>query len=77
MWSMLFYFDFKQGFFDIPVDNLYSEPIVLKWIKENIPEWKECVVVSPDAGGAKRLVFACCDDLFTVMQFNSCQCVLS
>lgn len=45
-----------QGFFDIPVDNLYAEPQVLKWIKENIEDWKECVIVSPDAGGAKRLV---------------------
>ncbi|KAH9412890.1 Ribose-phosphate pyrophosphokinase 2 [Dermatophagoides pteronyssinus] len=44
-----------QGFFDIPVDNLYAEPAVLKWIKENIPEWKSCVIVSPDAGGAKRV----------------------
>jgi len=44
-----------QGFFDIPVDNLYAEPAVLKWIKENISNWKECVVVSPDAGGAKRV----------------------
>lgn len=43
-----------QGFFDIPVDNLYAEPAVLKWIKENIPEWKNCIIVSPDAGGAKR-----------------------
>ena len=25
-----------QGFFDIPVDNLYAEPAVVKWIKENI-----------------------------------------
>ena len=45
-----------QGFFDIPVDNLYAEPEVLKWIKENIDDWKECVIVSPDAGGAKRYV---------------------
>lgn len=45
---------FFQGFFDIPVDNLYAEPAVLKWIKENIPEWKNCTIVSPDAGGAKR-----------------------
>ena len=43
-----------QGFFDIPVDNLYAEPAVLKWIRENIPDWKESIVVSPDAGGAKR-----------------------
>ncbi len=47
-----------QGFFDIPVDNLYAEPAVLKWIKENVSNWTESVVVSPDAGGAKRYVFA-------------------
>ena len=29
-----------QGFFDIPVDNLYAEPAVLKWIKENIEGWR-------------------------------------
>lgn len=50
----LFLSSFLQGFFDIPVDNLYAEPAVLKWIKENIPEWKNCTIVSPDAGGAKR-----------------------
>ncbi|XP_065573066.1 ribose-phosphate pyrophosphokinase 2 isoform X1 [Artemia franciscana] len=44
-----------QGFFDIPVDNLYAEPAVLKWIKESIPDWKNSVIVSPDAGGAKRV----------------------
>ncbi|XP_037049067.1 ribose-phosphate pyrophosphokinase 1 isoform X5 [Bradysia coprophila] len=44
-----------QGFFDIPVDNLYAEPAVLKWIKENIPEWRNSIIVSPDAGGAKRV----------------------
>ncbi|KAJ8985175.1 hypothetical protein NQ317_012828 [Molorchus minor] len=44
-----------QGFFDIPVDNLYAEPAVLKWIKENIVEWKNSIIVSPDAGGAKRV----------------------
>merc|ERR1712210_22249 len=44
-----------QGFFDIPVDNLYAEPAVLKYIKENIPEWRNSIIVSPDAGGAKRV----------------------
>jgi len=44
-----------QGFFDIPVDNLYAEPAVVKWIKENIADWKGAIVVSPDAGGAKRV----------------------
>ncbi|ODV61059.1 ribose phosphate diphosphokinase subunit PRS4 [Ascoidea rubescens DSM 1968] len=42
-----------QGFFRIPVDNLYAEPSVLKYIKENLP-WKESIIISPDAGGAKR-----------------------
>ncbi|KAJ8782058.1 hypothetical protein J1605_010571 [Eschrichtius robustus] len=44
-----------KGFFDIPVDNLYAEPAVLKWIRENISEWRNCTIVSPDAGGAKRV----------------------
>ncbi|XP_020290422.1 ribose-phosphate pyrophosphokinase 1 isoform X2 [Pseudomyrmex gracilis] len=44
-----------QGFFDIPVDNLFAEPAVLKWIKENIYEWRNSIIVSPDAGGAKRV----------------------
>ena len=43
-----------QGFFDIPVDNLYGRPLLMKWIKENIPDYQQCVIVSPDAGGAKR-----------------------
>lgn len=43
-----------QGFFDIPVDNLYAEPAVIKWIQKNISDWQNCCVVSPDAGGAKR-----------------------
>lgn len=43
-----------QGFFDIPVDNLYAEPAVIKWIQKNIDDWQNCCVVSPDAGGAKR-----------------------
>lgn len=46
-----------QGFFDIPVDNLFAEPAVLKWIKENITEWRNSTIVSPDAGGAKRYFF--------------------
>nr|AGC52724.1 ribose-phosphate pyrophosphokinase 1 [Spirometra erinaceieuropaei] len=44
-----------QGFFDIPVDNLYAEPAVIRWIQKNIPDWQECCIVSPDAGGAQRV----------------------
>lgn len=43
-----------QGFFDIPVDNLYGRPLLKKYIHQNIPDYKNCVIVSPDAGGAKR-----------------------
>jgi ribose-phosphate pyrophosphokinase len=43
-----------QGFFRIPVDNLYAEPSVLRYIKENIGV-ENAILVSPDAGGAKRV----------------------
>jgi ribose-phosphate pyrophosphokinase len=44
-----------QGFFDIPVDNLYAEGLIVKYIKENIrAASEEMVIVSPDAGGVKR-----------------------
>jgi ribose-phosphate pyrophosphokinase len=46
-----------QGFFDIPVDNLYSEPTMIQYIKLHIADWRNAVIVSPDAGGAKRRVF--------------------
>ncbi|KAI0203060.1 ribose-phosphate pyrophosphokinase 3 [Astrocystis sublimbata] len=42
-----------QGFFNVPVDNLYAEPSVLRWISENRAT-EDVVIVSPDAGGAKR-----------------------
>ena len=34
---------------------MYAEPAVLKWIRENIVNYTDAVVVSPDAGGAKRV----------------------
>ncbi|UNI19843.1 Ribose-phosphate diphosphokinase [Purpureocillium takamizusanense] len=43
-----------QGFFDIPVDNLYGKPLIQNYIQKHIPDFKEAVIVSPDAGGAKR-----------------------
>lgn len=42
-----------QGFFDIPVDNLYAEPSVVSYIREKI-NYKDAIIISPDAGGAKR-----------------------
>lgn len=43
-----------QGFFDIPVDNLYGRHILRKYIEREIPNYHQAVIVSPDAGGAKR-----------------------
>ena len=43
-----------QGFFDIPVDNLYARPLLKKYIQYQIPDYMQAVIVSPDAGGAKR-----------------------
>jgi hypothetical protein len=43
-----------QGFFDIPCDNLWSEPLMIAYVKRQIEGWKDAIVVSPDAGGAKR-----------------------
>lgn len=45
-----------QGFFSIPVDNLYAEPYVLKWIRDHYSNpGQDVMMVSPDAGGAKRV----------------------
>jgi ribose-phosphate pyrophosphokinase len=41
-----------QGFFDIPVDNLYAAPVLLEYIKNNFKD--DLVIVSPDAGGVER-----------------------
>ncbi|KAI7865699.1 phosphoribosyltransferase-like protein [Spinellus fusiger] len=43
-----------QGFFDCPVDNLRSMPLMIKYIMHQIPNYQNAVIVSPDAGGAKR-----------------------
>ncbi|KAI9889487.1 MAG: ribose-phosphate pyrophosphokinase [Vezdaea aestivalis] len=43
-----------QGFFDIPVDNLYGRPLLKRYIETDVPNYKEAIIVSPDAGGAKR-----------------------
>ncbi|CAG8960620.1 hypothetical protein HYFRA_00013498 [Hymenoscyphus fraxineus] len=51
-----------QGFFDIPVDNLYGKNILKRYIQQQIPDFRSAVIVSPDAGGAKRAT-AIADDL--------------
>ena len=41
-----------QGFFNIPVDNLYAAPVLLDYIKTKFHD--NLVIVSPDAGGVER-----------------------
>jgi ribose-phosphate pyrophosphokinase len=41
-----------QGYFNIPVDNLFAAPLLLKYIRRHFSDG--LVVVSPDAGGVER-----------------------
>src|ERR1041385_4002200 len=43
-----------QGFFNIPFDNLFSSPVILDFLKKEIPSQGDFVLVSPDAGGVER-----------------------
>lgn len=42
-----------QGFFDIPVDNIDPSKLFLDYFQSDV-DYKDCVVVSPDVGGAKE-----------------------
>src|SRR5271169_4822863 len=42
-----------QGFFNIPVDNLYAMPVLVQYLRRQI-DGKKVAVVSPDAGGVER-----------------------
>ena len=42
-----------QGFFDIPTDNLYASPLMVRDIKERF-DLSKVMVVSPDVGGVAR-----------------------
>ncbi len=41
-----------QGFFNIPVDNLFAAPVIINYIKNKFND--NLVIVSPDAGGVER-----------------------
>ncbi|MFQ5438023.1 MAG: ribose-phosphate pyrophosphokinase [Paracoccaceae bacterium] len=43
-----------QGFFDIPVDNLYASPVFALDIAANFEDLRQVIVVSPDVGGVGR-----------------------
>jgi ribose-phosphate pyrophosphokinase len=42
-----------QGFFNIPVDNLYASPVLLDYVRTKY-YFENLVIVSPDAGGVER-----------------------
>jgi len=41
-----------QGFFNIPVDNMFAAPVLINYMKNNFNQ--DLVIVSPDAGGVER-----------------------
>jgi ribose-phosphate pyrophosphokinase len=41
-----------QGFFNIPVDHLYSSPVTIDYLRKKFG--RDAVMVSPDAGGVER-----------------------
>lgn len=44
-----------EGFFDIPVEHIFSEPVITKYFKDNFANCSsELVVVSPDMAGVSR-----------------------
>jgi ribose-phosphate pyrophosphokinase len=42
-----------QGFFNVPVDNVYATPVLLEHIRERVGGGR-CTVIAPDAGGVER-----------------------
>jgi ribose-phosphate pyrophosphokinase len=42
-----------QGFFSMPVDNLFASPVLLKYLRETFAD-RDVAIVSPDAGGVER-----------------------
>ncbi|MFZ2634431.1 MAG: ribose-phosphate pyrophosphokinase [Desulfosalsimonadaceae bacterium] len=41
-----------QGFFNIPVDNLFAAPVIIDYMRKQITH--DTIIVSPDAGGVER-----------------------
>lgn len=42
-----------QGFFNVPVDNVFATPVVLKYVRERLGD-EPVTIISPDAGGVER-----------------------
>lgn len=43
-----------QGFFNVPVDNVYATPVLLRYVRDKVIDGEAVTVVSPDAGGVER-----------------------
>jgi ribose-phosphate pyrophosphokinase len=43
-----------QGFFDIPVDNLYAQPVLIDDVRAKYKSTQDLMIVSPDVGGVVR-----------------------
>ncbi|NPA72344.1 MAG: ribose-phosphate pyrophosphokinase [Gammaproteobacteria bacterium] len=43
-----------QGFFDIPVDNIYASPLLVEDMQKNCDDLENVMIVSPDMGGVVR-----------------------
>ncbi|KAL7750125.1 ribose-phosphate pyrophosphokinase 1 [Sorochytrium milnesiophthora] len=53
--TMDLHHDQMQGFFSKPIDNLLAEPSITKYIQDHVPNYRNGVVVSKNAGGVKRV----------------------
>ena len=43
-----------MGYFDIPVDHVYGQPVILDYLASKMISANDLVVVSPDVGGVAR-----------------------
>ncbi|XP_056265827.1 phosphoribosyl pyrophosphate synthase-associated protein 1-like isoform X2 [Pseudoliparis swirei] len=43
-----------QGFFSFPVDNLRASPFLIQYIKEEIPDYRNAIIVAKSPSAAKR-----------------------
>ncbi|KAI3628851.1 PRS1 [Malassezia furfur] len=47
-----------QGFFDVPVDNLTSEPSIARWIRSNVDDWRDAIIVATSLADFLGIDFA-------------------
>jgi len=51
-----------EGFFDMAIDTIKVEPLISHWIKHNVENYKNCVVMCPDEVGVRKVIMVA-DDL--------------